>query len=72
MSDRFPSFLFPNRCWSLDKNVSLIDPPLKYPPLHTQASGAANQCSRPREEAGPSDTPLFGECMFYKDNVRRS
>ena len=36
-----------------------------------QTAAAPNQCSRPAEEAGPKDTPLFGECMFFKDNVSR-
>lgn len=34
-----------------------------------QAAGGSNQCMRPEEEAGPADTPLFGECMFYADNI---
>lgn len=35
-----------------------------------QAAGAPNQCSRPEEGAGPADTPLFGQCQFYEDNIR--
>mmetsp|Transcript_12443 Transcript_12443/g.26864 ORF Transcript_12443/g.26864 Transcript_12443/m.26864 type:complete len:491 (-) Transcript_12443:204-1676(-) len=34
-----------------------------------QAQGVPNQCTRPREVAGPNATELFGQCMFYKDNT---
>ncbi|GAX73669.1 hypothetical protein CEUSTIGMA_g1120.t1 [Chlamydomonas eustigma] len=34
-----------------------------------QSAGAPNQCMRPAETAGPVNTSLFGECMFYKDNI---
>eukprot|EP00798_Chlamydomonas_sp_ICE-L_P018442 gene18442-24917_t len=34
-----------------------------------QSKGSPNQCVRPGEVANPSDTPLFGKCMFFEDNL---
>ncbi|KAG1654769.1 hypothetical protein FOA52_015329 [Chlamydomonas sp. UWO 241] len=34
-----------------------------------QATGHPNQCVRPEEQNGPADNYLFGECMFFKDNL---
>jgi hypothetical protein len=34
------------------------------------AKGYPDQCYAPKESNGPGDTFLFGECQFYKDNLK--
>lgn len=34
------------------------------------AKGFPDQCYAPIESNGPGDTYLFGECQFYKDNIK--